>query len=237
MSLALNATLTDNFVMDATITVTNVMSITFQQNNLFTTGLGSNTFTKSVNIGTAASDRFVIVGIHAHGSSGSNDGATSVTIGGVAATLIRNGQGGLRNMSLWFAKVPTGTSANVTANYAAGIVLDAIDIATWIVRGSPTLTVLDTFEATGVGTSTGSKTLITQNPSVAVGIGWDDKGGNTTFSGWVEDFDQIQLASGATPEFIAGCHDLINNTSGQFARMNSSVSQGFLEGIFATLGA
>lgn len=78
-------------------------------------------------IGTAATDRFVIVGITAHDSSGSKN-VTSVTIGGVAATQLSDGNdaSGVCSCDLWGAVVPSGTTADIVFNLAASATKSAI---------------------------------------------------------------------------------------------------------------
>jgi hypothetical protein len=75
------------------------------------------TFTSQA-IGTAASDRYVIVGV------GTSDGAvvTGVTVGGNSATKIHETvDSGSLNASLWMVNVTTGTTANIVVTSSASI--------------------------------------------------------------------------------------------------------------------
>ena len=78
-------------------------------------------------IGTASSDRVVIVGITAHDGSGSKD-ITSVTIGGVSATKLSNGDdaSGVCSCDVWAAVVPSGTTADIVFNLATSATKSAI---------------------------------------------------------------------------------------------------------------
>lgn len=66
-------------------------------------------------IGTAQSNRVVVACLTEY--DGSNTAPSSVTIGGVAATLVDHSA----HMSMWRAAVPTGTTATVVATYGFNI--------------------------------------------------------------------------------------------------------------------
>lgn len=64
----------------------------------------------SSTLGTAAADRYIIVGV----VSSSSSGHTSVTVAGASATRIDTGGGSI--CSLWIVARPTGTSATIVFN-------------------------------------------------------------------------------------------------------------------------
>jgi hypothetical protein len=78
-----------------------------------TLGFGGPTVTFSnVNIGTPSAGRVVVVGVADNAAS--YDGITGVTIGGVAATeAVFSDTATTNYASLWYASVPTGTTATI----------------------------------------------------------------------------------------------------------------------------
>lgn len=86
--------------------------LTFRSMQTDTSGGSTHTYS-SLAVGTAATDRWVIVG---YGDS-SGGVPSSMTIGGVTATLI---VGASSSSSIWAANVPTGTTATVVADGSSG---------------------------------------------------------------------------------------------------------------------
>lgn len=71
----------------------------------------------SVNIGTASASRYVIV----CAGQTSNGPVASMLIGGVTATLAKeSGGGGTNRASIWYANVPTGTTATIDVTSTVG---------------------------------------------------------------------------------------------------------------------
>lgn len=95
--------------------------LTFQTSAVNSANLTTYTFSAQA-IGTAAADRYVIVGI----SYGNNSATvSSVTIGGVSATSIVVAAGtaggwGTIGAAIFIANVPTGTTADVVVTLSAG---------------------------------------------------------------------------------------------------------------------
>jgi hypothetical protein len=85
----------------------------------------------SVPIG-AAGKRHVILALWVSGNP-----ILSVTIGGVAASLIHSGS----TLQFWGASVPTGTTANIVVTYSGSAGL--ISYATWAAYGLKSLTEID----------------------------------------------------------------------------------------------
>jgi hypothetical protein len=78
----------------------------------------SNLFTytfNGCNIGTASTDRIVVVCAMINATSSTTYGISSVTINGSAATLAVNSSLG-KNSAIFYLLVPTGTTANVVVN-------------------------------------------------------------------------------------------------------------------------
>lgn len=75
------------------------------------TSPGTNQWT-SVNIGTPAADRVVIVGV----TNNANGPVTGVTVGGTPLTLVADTTGGGNSgESLWYGSIPTGSTATIVA--------------------------------------------------------------------------------------------------------------------------
>lgn len=100
-----------------------VLSVTFLDNQSDTTNQSSYSYA-SMNFGAAAANRYIVAVFGAAEDSGGTGLATSsVTIGGVSATLLRedgHDAGGDTAVSIYIALVPTGTSGTVAITYAAG---------------------------------------------------------------------------------------------------------------------
>ena len=98
------------------------------------TGLTTYTYTSQA-IGTAASNRIVIVGVTNYSASSSRP--SSVTIGGISATGIGTGiSDGNCHASIWYAAVPTGTTATIAVNYGAANGYNNIFV--WSIYGNAT---------------------------------------------------------------------------------------------------
>jgi hypothetical protein len=110
------------------------------------------TFTfSSQSIGTAFTDRIVIVPFY-WDTSGSTRTVSSATIGGVAANIVaQNGGTGGGTAIIW-AAVPTGTTATIVINFSANVL--ACDIAVYA-ADPVTNTPLD-FATSGYATSSPS---------------------------------------------------------------------------------
>jgi len=96
------------------------IAITYLQNSNDTVNRTTYTFS-SVNLGDAATDRVIIVGIG--GTSGSSRSISSVTIGGVSATAAAtaNISWAIVN-SIWYAAVPSGTTGDIVITFSAVMV-------------------------------------------------------------------------------------------------------------------
>lgn len=152
--------------------------LTFQTHAENTSSLSSYSFT-SQPIGSAQSDRYVIVGI---GWANANPSPTisSVTIGGVAATNIATNANAYGNSALYIALVPTGTTANVDIVFSSATGLHC-GIAVWSATGLTSTTAVSSGNSSA--SATPSVTLTTVNGGFAVGyahVGSNSSYSNTT---------------------------------------------------------
>jgi hypothetical protein len=149
-------------------------------------------------IGAAASDRWVIAALLIN-----NNGAqylASVTIGGVAATLLYSapaaGTARVR-FEYWAAPVPTGTTANVAVTSDGGPIWDGA-CATYYCAGEPTF-----FDGEHDATYTGTTFSVAIDvPEGGAVIATASNDGSGVLSGWVgaaadstDDTEQVYLAS------------------------------------------
>jgi hypothetical protein len=82
-----------------------------------------------MDIGSAASDRFVVLAMPIYGNSPS---FSSVTIGGVSASLIytygNSGAGGNEHVFFYGATVPTGTTGDIVLTFSGTVLDGAINV-------------------------------------------------------------------------------------------------------------
>lgn len=93
------------------------MAISFLQAVVDTANASVYTFS-SQNLGTAAADRYIVVALNSR-MAGSPT-STSVTVGGVSATLVVEQWFSGCYSSLWIAAVPTGATGDIVATFGAG---------------------------------------------------------------------------------------------------------------------
>jgi len=88
------------------------------------TATTSVTFT-AVPIGTAAADRLVVVGYSSQSAV-----ATGMTIGGVTAAKAVEESGAISGLQIWYATVPTGTTADIVATSGGSMGNEVIVVGT-----------------------------------------------------------------------------------------------------------
>lgn len=167
----------------------------------------SATFT-GVSFGTADATRAIIVGISFHGTSSSGAPSLSMTIGGVAATLI--GQGNTGNgisVAMFLASIPTGTSGTVVCNASGNTFNTSVGICVWALYNAISTTPVQVATA-GTG-STLALSLSASSFGIQVGFALCATNASVSFTwtGLAPDFNSGQPfawisgaeASGATP--------------------------------------
>ncbi len=181
---------------------------------------GSDTFTPASNtpsrtgvaIGTAASDRLVFACI-VYGFSGTaSDDINSLTIGGVSATRVRRDVvtgttlGDNEVSEIWWAAVPTGTTATFDYNLDASLGGGSIDFqcVTYAVTGADTTAPVSSSTSASRGdalTNAVSNTLTVPTDGAALGHAWgaiDLTSVSVTWTFLTENFDNdLAIAGGA----------------------------------------
>lgn len=106
------------------------------------------TFT-SASIGTASSDRHVIVGVVRPGSGAAT--VSSMTIGGVSATIDLTVGANLSGAGFGRLLVTSGTTATIVVTMSASAA--SCGILVWTIKGAPSLTVSDTDQTQVINTN------------------------------------------------------------------------------------
>lgn len=167
-------------------------SFTFQDNDTFTeTG---------ASIGTAAANRLVFVCIS--GINDQNDGIDSMTIGGVAATnassVVRaNGIAAFSFSEIWWAAVPTGTTANVVLTFTGDLVTACA--AVYRVIGADTVAPIASQNTGSVASGNVSAAVTIGNNTAVIATamcGLNSTDINITWTNATEDFDLAFDAGG-----------------------------------------
>lgn len=177
--------------------------LTYQTNATDPTNATSWTFTAQA-IGTAAADRYVIVGV---GISNNASEPTSVTVGGVSATKVVGTAGGAHCAGLWVALVTGGTTADIVVN-ASGTT-DRCAIGVWSATGLLSVTPNNTATSNA---ATGSCTVTTLAGGFAISfchLGY----GTVTWSG-----------TGVTQDFNASIEASVKNTGASASTDGTSLT-------------
>jgi hypothetical protein len=158
-------------------------TVSFTDNMVDDSTLTTYTFTTRA-IGTAAANRVVVVSVSTERNTGTRTTVSSMTIGGISATLAVALSSVDEEMELWEAVVPTGTTATIVVTLAAASVFCACGI--WAVYGSGT-TAYNT--ASHTGTLSLSASLNVPAGGVAIGASAVNTGATWTWGGITENFD------------------------------------------------
>lgn len=133
-----------------------------------------------ISLGDAASGRLILVAV------ANGDVTTAVTVAGISASLV-DSYGGFRNISLWSAVVPIGTSGTVVVTQAAATFRIFIGVAAaYNLRST---TPIDTATDESNTSNTITVSVNTQENGVAFGatlLGTVDPGPDASWSGLVE---------------------------------------------------
>lgn len=179
------------------------MALSFLQ--LATDGTNLTTYTfASQNLGTAASDRYIVVAITGRQSGGGSSSVSSVTIGGVSATISVQSDNNGDQVAIAIAAVPTGTTGNIDIVWSAA--MTDCSVAAYRVTRVTTTT------ATSTGSSTATPPSANVNVvagGVVIAVSKNRTGGTSaTWGNVTEDFDTLD----ATGNDISGGSFLYSTT-------------------------
>jgi len=154
----------------------------------------------SHSIGTASSDRLVVVGIASQCSS--NATISGLTIGGVSATLVANAADLRLPVAMFSLLVTSGTTADIVATYSSS--QNTSTIGVWTITGLSSTTAHDTGSSLALPPT---DTLDIPAGGVAIGVaGQNDSTGTFSWTGLTEDYDQQPeslISSGASDLFAS----------------------------------
>ena len=136
-------------------------------------------------IGTAASTRVVIV---CGGTRNSAQMISSMTIGGISATkaISAAGASSFNSAEIWYAVVPTGTTATISLTLGSSAPRYAISV--YAANG-----LLNAGAPTATGSSTAATPSVSISPpgfGVGVAFVFGGQNGTTAWTGFTEDVDQ-----------------------------------------------
>lgn len=154
------------------------------------TGTTSVTFT-SVSIGTASSDR-IVVAVYNSASAV----ATAMTIGGITATKAVEESSGISGLQIWYAPVPTGTTANIVATSGGAMSNESVIVG--ILTG---VTAAPPITNTTPPASTSPATISVNVPSTGFGIVGIYQGG-TTSGAWTNATQDFLVADASGNKLI-----------------------------------
>jgi hypothetical protein len=165
-----------------------------------TVGSGNTATFSGANIGTASSDRIVVVCAATDGG-GPLVSPNGVTIGGTNATLAKASNAGTKNAEIWYLNVPSGTSATIAVTGTTGLTYSGITVGILTgVTATPTTTAAEAYGYNGDPNTTSSALTI---PATGFGIvcGGSESNGTPTFNVGTLDY---KTATGASWSVLSG---------------------------------
>lgn len=167
------------------------MALSFLQAAASTTDTNSYTFS-SQNLGTAAADRYIVVAI-ATRKSGATTTISSVSVGGVSATIVVQQSNTVTNTcvsGIAIAAVPSDTTGDVVVTFGASVL--RCGIALYRADNLFSATAFDT-DNSAVQDPTVS--LDIPGPGFAIGTATTGTATSTTWTGITEDHDTVLEAA------------------------------------------
>jgi hypothetical protein len=162
------------------------------------------TFT-SRSLGAAAQSRFIIVGV---GTRSNAQSVTSLTIGGVSASILKRQASAFNTAELWGALVPTGTTGNIVVAWSSAPTKCVITVhrTLYLQQYTP----INTY-----GSTTNPLSVLANAPngSVAVAFGFPSNNGSNTWTGLTEDVDAIITVAGSPQSYTAASARFITDQS------------------------
>lgn len=138
--------------------------LTFRGHVLTNSGSTAYTYLNEA-IGTASADRIVVTAFSCNSTTNQsiNNTTTPVTIGLVTATQVVSNAPATRVTELWFAPVPTGTTATIVVTIAAAGSMNRCSVDWWTITGT-TQTTYSSRSGASVTSVTGTSMTINGSP-------------------------------------------------------------------------
>lgn len=173
----------------ASISALGPLTISYRTSDIRLTTTNSYSFT-SQDIGTASSDRYVLVAITTTSTVGAIS-ITGVTVGGVSASLVHSQAHTTGSVwaiaAFYIAAVPTGTTATVAITTSSNQLLCRIGI--WALTNLSSTTASDTAGSTSTTATLDMDTVVDGGAFVCGRT--NSSGTFTAPSGFTEDFDGV----------------------------------------------
>lgn len=152
-------------------------------------GVDASSYTLSgTSLGAPAADRYIVAVVWTDAVAGSIS-ISSVTIGGVSASLVTSASTSGTVLAMYIANVPTGTTGDVVASFSA--TSDDHHIALWALTGLTSTTPIDTDS----NTSNAALTMTSEVGGVIIGAAWAADPITYTWSGATENYDSNYIAT------------------------------------------
>lgn len=182
---------------------------TFLQSTNSTADLTTYTFSTQ-NLGTASSDRYIVVNAAAARSGGLTGAINSITVQGISGSSVvqRTQDTNIANIQgLFIVAVPTGTTGDVVVTFNGSCV--RAGIALWAVTGIGSATAYDTATANDSGVNPNpSNTIDCEADGIIIAASFINNAATTSGTAWTgvtEDYEQTvesnSRISGASDEF------------------------------------
>lgn len=198
-------------------------SITFLQANELTTDLTTYTFS-SQNLGTAAANRYIIIG--ATGVHNAARTLNSVTVGGVSATQIQNiALSNPRIAAIFVAAVPTGTTGDIVLTFSSG--MSRVAYGAWaLYTDTPATTAFDSANDTTYSSGL-SISLDVPVGGYAVGVLVNGAASGTHGTTWTNLSEQYDTTSSETSlQGYSGAHAAYTSSPLSISATTSNGSDG-----------
>lgn len=141
-------------------------------------------------IGTAASNRYVIVALSGYRNGSGN--VPTVTVGGTSITHVATADTATFEAYIYAGNIPSGTTADIVATYTAGWF--NLNCSVWAAYGIASATAYDT-DSDLTATTTMTASIDIPAGGVAVAIHGNNNAGVQTWTGLTENFDTTDVTS------------------------------------------
>lgn len=208
-----------------------ISAVSFVTSHDFPEQSNVTTWSQTLSIGAADTNRVVLVASPYQNVGSSTDRAiSSCSIGGVTATVLRNhrastGAGDFIATGWFWALVPTGTTANISVTFSG--VIDRLCFGVYrVITSNQNLTVQDFVDAPRDGDSSGVYTYNLDTPDNGILLGQTStiNAGTVTWSRGSADFS-IDMSGN---DYGSGMHDYptTSATGASFTSTDSSTNPG-----------
>lgn len=152
-------------------------------------------------LGTAATNRVMVIEVWWRGSGGNTRSISSLTVAGNAASCVESGTAFANGANICVVAVPTGTTGNVTVNFSGGVTGSTVAVLAAYGMSTTATSVFDNQTSTPFTNS-----VNVPAGGVAFGVvgqSASTSGQSFSWSGIAEDFDNRDAG---TDQVVSGAH-------------------------------